>query len=77
VNGLVFAGDNVGAFKARDASTGLPLFTFNARGPIASGPVIADGKVFFGVGVLAASAIAETYFVRSAGSCSCWRESTF
>src|SRR5439155_67854 len=30
VNGLVFAGENLGAFKARDVSNGLPLFTFNA-----------------------------------------------
>jgi len=52
VNGLVFAGENFGAFKARDVNTGLPLFAFNAGGPIASGPVIADGMVFVGVGVL-------------------------
>ena len=59
VNGLVFAGENLGAFKARDVSNGLPLFTFNAGGPIASGPVIADGMVFVGVGVLPGSGETE------------------
>ncbi len=59
VNGLVFAGENFGGFKARDVNTGLPLFTFNAGGPIASGPVIADGMVFVGVGVLPGSGEAE------------------
>src|SRR5204862_7419267 len=49
VNGLVFAGENFGAFKARDLDSGLPLFVFDAGGPIASGPGIADRMVFVGV----------------------------
>src|SRR5207245_2583783 len=52
VNGLVFAGENLGAFKARDLDSGLPLFVFDAGGPIATGPVIAAGMVFVGRGVL-------------------------
>ena len=59
-NGLVFAGDNLGFFRARDVSTGAALFTFQAGGPIGSGPVIADGMVFVGVGVRVAPATPET-----------------
>ena len=59
-NGLVFAGDNLGFFRARDVSTGASLFTFQAGGPIGSGPVIADGMVFVGVGVRLVPATPET-----------------
>ncbi len=59
-SGLVFAGDNLGFFRARDVSTGAALFTFQAGGPIGSGPVIADGMVFVGVGVRVAPATPET-----------------
>ena len=48
-----------GFFRARDASTGSPLFTFQVGGPIGSGPVIADGMVFVGVGVRVAPATPE------------------
>ena len=41
-------------------STGAALFTFQAGGPIGSGPVIADGMVFVGVGVRVAPATPET-----------------
>ena len=41
-------------------STGASLFTFQAGGPIGSGPVIADGMVFVGVGVRVAPATPET-----------------
>jgi plastocyanin len=51
-NGLVFAGDNTGLLKARDAATGLPLSAFSTGGVISGGPVIADGKVFVAVGLL-------------------------
>jgi polyvinyl alcohol dehydrogenase (cytochrome) len=50
--GLVFAGDNLGLLKARDAATGLPLSAFSTGGVISGGPVIADGKVFVSVGLL-------------------------
>jgi len=48
-----------GFFRARHASTGSPLFTFQVGGPIGSGPVIADGMVFVGVGVRVAPATPE------------------
>jgi hypothetical protein len=59
-NGLVFADDNLGFFRARDVRTGTSLFTSQAGGPIGSGPVIADGMVFVGVGVRVAPATPET-----------------
>ena len=59
-NGLAFAGDNLGFFRVRDARTGASLFTFQTGGPIGSGPVIADGMVFVGVGVRVAPATPET-----------------
>ena len=64
----MFTGDNLGMLKARsvDAAGGIvaspPLFTFQAKGSISSGPVIVNGMVFFGAGVLDGSAF-ETHGV--------------
>lgn len=49
-NGIVYAGDNTGFFKARDASSGLVLFAANLGGAIAGSPVPAESKVFVPVG---------------------------
>jgi len=50
VNGVVFAGDLTGVFKAFDAATGLPLFAFPLLGPISSAPAIAGNLVVIGSG---------------------------
>ena len=47
-------------FSSATARTGASLFTFQTGGPIGSGPVIADGMVFVGVGVRVAPATPET-----------------
>jgi polyvinyl alcohol dehydrogenase (cytochrome) len=49
-NGIVYAGDNTGLIKARDASTGLLLFEANVNGAVAGSPVPAEGKLFVPVG---------------------------
>jgi polyvinyl alcohol dehydrogenase (cytochrome) len=49
-NGVVYAGDNTGLFKARDASTGLLLFKASVNGGVAGSPVPAEGKLFVPVG---------------------------
>lgn len=49
-NGIVFAGDNTGNLKARDAASGMMLSTFMTGGSISSGPVPAEGMLFVGVG---------------------------
>lgn len=49
-NGIVYAGDNSGLFKARDASSGQLLFTASVNGAVAGSPVPAEGKVFVPVG---------------------------
>lgn len=50
VNGVVFAGDLTGVFKAFDASNGLPLFAFPLLGPISSAPAVAGDLVVIGSG---------------------------
>ena len=49
-NGIVYAGDNAGLFKARDALTGSLLFAASVNGSVAGSPVPAEGKVFVPVG---------------------------
>jgi outer membrane protein assembly factor BamB len=49
-NGIVYAGDNTGLFKAHDASSGLLLFEANVNGAVAGSPVPAEGKVFVPIG---------------------------
>lgn len=50
VNGVVFAGDLTGVFKAFDAANGLPLFAFPLLGPISSAPAVAGNLVVIGSG---------------------------
>jgi polyvinyl alcohol dehydrogenase (cytochrome) len=50
VNGVVFAGDLTGVFKAFDAATGLPLFASPLLGPISSAPAVAGDLVVIGSG---------------------------
>jgi uncharacterized repeat protein (TIGR01451 family) len=47
-NGIVYAGSIHGLLSAYDATTGSPIWSFQAPGPIYASPTIANGIAYFG-----------------------------
>ena len=50
VPGIAFVGTDQNQMVALDTSSGQPLWTFSAPGPVASGPSIVGGRVLWGYG---------------------------